>query len=154
MQDGFMQELCAALGCPPRENAALLNPQVLAYVGDTIFDLAVRTYLINTHDAKAHALHVMSARRVRAAAQAAAAQSLEEFWQAEELAVFKRGRNTRPGSVPKNANLEDYCAATGFEAVLGYLFLSGQQGRLLQVLSEALHSQPEDQLQEPRPYKG
>lgn len=152
--DSFRRRLSLALGGGPGGDPALLHPLVLAYVGDTVFDLAVRTLLIDTHDAKAHALHLMSARRVCAKAQAVAAQGLYEELTETEQAVFRRGRNTKPATIPKHATLEDYCAASGLEAVVGYLYLSGQEERLFQVLSRALELEQVRDIVRPKPFKG
>lgn len=132
----------------------MLHPLVLAYVGDTIFDLAVRTMLIDTHDAKAHTLHEMSARRVRASAQAQAAMALYELLDEQEQAVYRRGRNARPGTVPRHASVEEYCAASALEAVLGYLYLSGKEERLLWALEKSLSFETVQDSLPPRPYKG
>lgn len=151
--DDFCAQLCAALGVSLRADAAQLNPLALAYVGDTVYDLAVRTYLVQGHDAKAHALHVASSARVRASAQAAAAKVVLGRLDDVELSVFRRARNAKPGSIPKNAKPEDYAAATGLEALFGYLFLTGQQERMLELLRYALASQKDDFGPGARPYK-
>ena len=100
-----------------------LNPLVLAYVGDAVFELFVRTVLAGEHDAKAHALHVMSSRRVRAGAQAAAARGLFDELSEEERAVFLRGRNAKTHSAPRHAESGEYSYATALECLFGYLYL-------------------------------
>lgn len=124
-------------GVSPR-NPALLSPTVLAYVGDTIFDLFVRTYYMETTDQTAHGLHVRCASKVCAKAQAAGFFRVEPMLNEEELSIYKRGRNTHLGTVPKNAKIADYRTATGFEALLGYLYLSGQDERLSQIVRAVL----------------
>lgn len=111
-----------------------MNALVLAYVGDTIYDLYVRTMLIGFSDATANTLHKRAIDYVCASAQAQAAQRAMEHFTEEELSVFKRGRNSKHATVPKNADLGDYHKATGLESVLGYLYLQGEMDRLTYLL--------------------
>jgi ribonuclease-3 family protein len=113
----------------------MMNPLVLAYVGDTLYDLFVRTQLIRESDASVHELHIRSANKVCAKAQAEAARLVMDKLTEQETAVYKRGRNAHMGTIPKHAEISDYRAATGLEAVLGYLYLSGQDERLFALLS-------------------
>ena len=122
---------------PPRE-AGLTAPLVLAYIGDTVYDLYVRTLLVHQSDATAHGFHVMAARLVRAEAQSEAYRRIAEGLTPEETAVYKRGRNAHMGSIPKHASIAEYRAASGLEAVLGYLFLSGQDERIGQLMQAIL----------------
>ncbi|MCE5235672.1 MAG: ribonuclease III domain-containing protein [Clostridiaceae bacterium] len=124
-------------GVSPRD-PALLSPSVLAYVGDTVYDLFVRTYYLETTDQTAHGLHVRCAARVCAKAQAESFFRVEQMLSDEELGIYKRGRNTHLGSVPKNAKIADYRTATGFEALLGYLYLSNREARLSELVRAAL----------------
>ena len=115
-----------------------LSPLTLAYIGDTVYDLYVRTLLVETTDATAHGLHLQAAGRVCAAAQAAAFRRVAPLLTEEEQQVFKRGRNAHMGSVPKHASIADYRAATGLEALLGYLYLSGRDARLTELMAQIL----------------
>lgn len=124
-------------GVSPRD-PALLSPSVLAYVGDTVYDLFVRTYYLETTDQTAHGLHVRCASKVCAKAQAESFFRVEQMLSDEELSIYKRGRNTHLGSVPKNAKIADYRTATGFEALLGYLYLSNREARLSELVRAAL----------------
>ena len=133
---------------------ARLNPLVLAYVGDTVFDLYVRTQLVASHDAKVSALHFMSARRVCAAAQSKGAKAIFPELNQQEQAVFMRARNAKPHTIPKNADPEDYAYATALEAVLGYLYLSGEDERLFALCKSALQAEAVTDSPKPRPYKG
>lgn len=121
-----------------RKNARLISPLTLAYVGDTVYDLYVRTRLVLTSDATAHNLHVMATKTVCAKAQANAAHRIMELLTEDELYIFKRGRNSHMGTVPKHAEMADYRAATGLEALIGYLYLSGQDERLNEIMAKAL----------------
>jgi len=136
------------------KDPARLHPLVLAYVGDTVFDLYVRTTLISTHDAKVNALHTMSARRVCAAAQCKGAKAVYELLNETEQAVFLRARNTKSNTIPKNADPEEYAYATALEAVLGYLYLMGCDERVFTLCQAALDHEEVVDKARPKPYKG
>lgn len=140
--DTMLQAVRCALGAPARDPRQL-SPLVLAYVGDTVYDLYVRTQLILTTDATAHGLHMQAAQRVCAKGQAEALRRIWDRLTEEEQGVYKRGRNSHLGTVPKNAAIQDYRAATGLEALLGYLYLGGQDQRLAQVMGWLLGKQEE-----------
>ena len=116
------------------QEAKMLSPLVWAYVGDSVFELYVRTHLVNTSNAKPHKLHLETIQFVKAEAQA---NILEKIWNMlteEEQEIFKRGRNTENHHLPKNGNVADYSKATGFEALIGYLYLTMQDERLEEIL--------------------
>ena len=106
----------------------------LAYIGDTVFDLYVRTMLVSDVDARVHELHLMSAKRVCAGGQAQAFRRIEPMLSEEELGIYKRGRNSHMGTVAKNASIADYRTATGLEALIGYLCLCGRDDRLTELM--------------------
>ena len=106
----------------------------LAYIGDTVFDLYVRTMLVSDVDARVHELHLMSAKHVCAGGQAQAFRRIEPMLSEEELGIYKRGRNSHMGTVAKNASIADYRTATGLEALIGYLFLCGKDDRLTELM--------------------
>lgn len=110
------------------ENPNLLSPSVLAFVGDAVYGLYVRTALADTSRPSGE-LHKMSAQVVNAAAQARAFAVIEPLLTEKELAVFKRGRNFHTSSTPKNATNGDYHTATGLECLFGWLYLSGDKTR-------------------------
>lgn len=120
-------------------HAAQLSPLVLAYMGDTIYDLYVRTQLLHSSDATPHGLHMAAAAKVCAAAQAAASARVLPLLNEQELAIYRRGRNAHMGTVPKNASIADYRAATGLEAMIGYLYLSGNDARLHVIMQAIFH---------------
>ena len=131
------QRMSAALGYPvedPRQIPALN----LAYVGDTVYDLYVRAYLIHTHPETVHNLHLLSARMVCAQGQARAFFALEPLLTEEELAIYRRGRNAHSGTVPKNANVMDYRVATGLETLLGHLWVLGREERVDELMAVAV----------------
>lgn len=115
--------------------AQLMAPLTLAYIGDAVYDLHVRTRLIIRHENDPpHKLHVRASAIVKAAAQAQTVTAIMDELTDVELKIYKRGRNANSGTVPKNADVGDYRMATGFEAVIGYLYMAGEDGRLAELL--------------------
>ena len=112
-----------------------MNPLVLASVGDAVYTLFVRTRLARTHDWNAGKLHKTAAVRVCAAAQKDAFFIIEPCLTEAEKAVARRGRNTHPSTVPKSADITTYRVATALEAVLGYLYISGQCERAEELMN-------------------
>ena len=113
---------------------AQLAPLSLAYMGDTVYDLFVRTMLLETTTLTVHGLHQRAAKLVCAKAQAAAFRAIEPLLSEKELSVYKRGRNSHIGTVPKSASIMDYRTATGLEALIGFLYLSGENERLNEIM--------------------
>lgn len=119
--------------------AKYLNPLVLAFVGDAIYEVFVRAYLVNNHrDMHVHKLHKKAVEFVKAQAQSEFVKNIIDELNEEELAIFKRGRNTKSATVPKNADIQDYRMATGFESLIGYLYLTEQSDRLKCILNRVL----------------
>ena len=112
----------------------MMHPLVLAYVGDTVYDLFVRTYLIHTYDIPVHQLHMKSISFVKAGSQSETLHDIDELLTEEEKYIVRRGRNAKSGTIPKNADVTEYRWATGFESLLGYLYLTGQEERLCEIL--------------------
>lgn len=110
----------------PRE----YSPLVLAYIGDAVFEIFIRTEVVSRGNAPVNKLHKTAREYVKASAQAKIYDKIKTYLTEEEEAVFKRGRNAKSGTVPKNADLSDYKHATGLEALFGYLYLDGQIERL------------------------
>lgn len=102
----------------------------LAHVGDAVYELLVRTYLCEQGHSSVSALHRLTVSMVNAPAQARAAERLIPVLTEDELTVYRRGRNTRVNSVPHNADIGEYHAATGVEALFGWLYLQGQLERI------------------------
>ena len=111
------------------QDAKLLSPLVWAYVGDSVFELYVRTKLINNSNAKPHKLHIESIKYVKAKSQADILKRITDKLTDEERDVVRRGRNTENHHVAKNSNVADYSQSTAFEALIGYLYLTKQIGR-------------------------
>lgn len=119
------------------KQALAMNALTLAYVGDAVHSLYVRQQLTLTGDHKIDALHRMSSDKVKASAQAELIESLFDSLTEAEQSVYLRGRNSSAHHKAKNQTGADYRKATGFEAVLGYLYLTGQFDRLQQILESA-----------------
>lgn len=111
-----------------------LNAVSLAFVGDAVYSLYVRTLFCTSTQAKSGELHKKSTRFVKATAQSTALDIIEPILTEKEKDVLRRGRNTKTNTVSKNASLADYKKSTAFEAVIGYLYLSGQKDRLNEIL--------------------
>ena len=112
------------------EKAAQMNPLTLAFVGDGVYNLYVRTYALEHMDVKASRMNAFCKEYVRATAQAKAYRAIEPELTEAELAVAKRARNAHPRNKAKNASGADYMHATALEAVIGYLYAGGQTERL------------------------
>ncbi len=108
----------------------LLSPLTLAFIGDTVFDLLVREQVVRQANRPVGKLHALCAKRVCAGAQAQAVNLLLPVITQDELAIYKRGRNADSGHKPKNASEADYHAATGLEALFGWLYLKGETQRI------------------------
>ncbi len=116
----------------------MLNPLALAYIGDGVHELLVRTYVISKYKGSIHKQNQRVVKMIKATAQSAALRNLENFLTEEEMAIVKRGRNAKSLTVPKNTSVAEYRLATGFEALLGWLFLNDEKARLTQIVAEAI----------------
>ena len=114
----------------------LMPPLVWAYVGDNVYELFIRTYLVNNSKMNPHKLHVEAIKYVKAQAQAEILEGLQDFLTDEEKDIVRRGRNAENHHLPKNANVADYSHATAFEALIGYLYLSKQDDRLKEIFNK------------------
>lgn len=113
-------------------------PLTLAYIGDAVFEVLVRTMLIKNEKAPVGRLHKMSTNYVKAKAQSDIMHKIFEFLSPEEQDVVRRGRNAKSATIPKNADVIEYKYATGFEALLGYVYLSGDIDRLIEIFHMAV----------------
>jgi ribonuclease-3 family protein len=112
----------------------MYNPAILAYIGDSVYELFVRTLLVSKGSVQVSKLHKKAILFVKAKAQAEMVDKLENYLTDEEKDIVRRGRNAKTHSMPKNADLADYKHATGFEALLGYLYLNNRMDRLMEIL--------------------
>ena len=114
------------------------SPLTLAYIGDAIFELVVRTVLVERKNAQAEKLHNAATNIVKAESQALMIEAINEELTEEELAVYKRGRNAKAVTRAKNATMSEYRRATGFEALMGYLYLKGDIERMIELIHLAV----------------
>lgn len=114
------------------------NPLVLAYIGDTVYDLFVRTSRVKASGEHVNLLNRWVCGVVNARAQAEAADKLLPMLLEDEADIYRRGRNAKSATTPKNMDIGDYHKATGLEAVVGYLFLVGEYGRLHEIFEAIL----------------
>lgn len=114
-----------------KNEARMLNPLQLALIGDGIFEVFIRNHILTQNMAlSANKIHIKAIGYVKAKSQACIMHEIEKNLNEEEEAVYKRGRNAKSSTVPKNADVRDYRMATGFEALIGYLYLIGDKERL------------------------
>lgn len=114
------------------------SPLTLAYIGDSIYDLVIRTLLVKHGNSHPNKLHKKASAMVKASAQAEMIESLLPVLTEEEEAVYKRGRNAKSYTMAKNATMSDYRKATGFEALMGYLYLKEDLGRMIELIKLGL----------------
>lgn len=110
------------------------SPLTLAYIGDAIYELVIRTILVEKGNTQVNKLHQRASKLVKASAQSAIIEKLKPYLTEEEMGVFKRGRNAKSFTMAKNASMSDYRRATGFEALMGYLYLTEQWDRMLELI--------------------
>lgn len=115
-----------------------LSPGALAYVGDAVYELHARLHALGDGKGLSGAMHRRAVRLVKASMQASVARRLLPELTEEEAAVYRRGRNNTSGSLPKHADPVAYRAATGLEAVLGYLFLKGDEERVARLMARII----------------
>lgn len=121
-----------------KSNPKQLSPLTLAFVGDGVYDLFVRQFLVDKGQRPVGELNKIKVDLVNCKSQAIFAKNLLPLLTEEELSVYKRGRNASPKCTPKNGTVGDYHSATGLEALFGYLYLSGEDERLEQLFSEII----------------
>lgn len=110
------------------------SPLTLAYIGDAVYEVVIRTILVKKGNCPVNQLHKRASELVKAAAQSEMIKKIEPMLSEEEHDVYKRGRNAHSGSMAKNASMSDYRRATGFEALMGYLYLEKEHGRMLELI--------------------
>lgn len=118
----------------PEQDVKSYSPLTLAYIGDGIYDLIIRTMVVEKGNAPVNKLHKKVSNLVKAPAQMEIFHKIEESLTEEELSVYKRGRNAKSFTSAKNASITEYRVATGFEALMGYLYLTDQLPRLVELV--------------------
>ena len=121
-------------------DASMLSPLTLAYVGDCVYEIIIRTIVVGRAEHTVNTLHKHTCRYVNAAAQRQLLTIMSETLTEAEQSVVRRGRNAKSHSVAKHATVTDYRLATGFEALCGYWYLMGQEERMLTLLTDAIRA--------------
>lgn len=114
------------------------SPLTLAYIGDAVYDLVIRTLVVEGGNCPPSKLHKRTSSLVKAEAQSRMIDCLLESLSGEEETVYRRGRNAKSYTMAKNATMKDYRKATGFEALMGYLYLMGDTARMVELIKEGL----------------
>ncbi len=117
----------------------LMSPLVWAYVGDAVYELYIRNYLVNTTKLNPHKLHIEAINYVKAGAQASILEQLMDELTEEEKDIVRRARNTQNHHLPKNADVREYMYSTAFEGLIGYLYLTKQEERLYDILKRCIN---------------
>lgn len=119
-------------------NVAEYSPLTLAYIGDCVYELIIRTMLVTKGNAPVNRLNGKASSLAKAGTQARMAEALHDFLSEEEEAVYRRGRNAHSATRAKNATASDYRKATGFEALIGYLYLQKKFSRIMEIVKTGL----------------
>lgn len=127
----------------PELNLRQYSPLTLAYIGDAIYDLIIRTMIVRQGNTQVNKLHRHASSLVKAEKQSEMIRVLEREFTEEEFHVYKRGRNAKSYTTAKNASISDYRRATGFEAVMGYLYLKGDYTRMIDLIKMGLAPEEE-----------
>ncbi len=120
------------------QDAKMLSPLALAYIGDAVYEVYVRSYVLGHGNTAVNKLHKDATRYVSARAQSKIIHNIEQYLTEDETSVYKRGRNAHSNTSAKNADIVDYRHATGFEAVIGYLFIERRYERLDEIIKLSL----------------
>ena len=116
------------------------SPLTLAYIGDAVYEIVIRTIIVEKGNAPVNKLHHKASSLVKAVAQKEAMEKILPLLTEEEEAVYKRGRNAKSYTSAKNASVIDYRIATGFEALMGFLYLMGRNERMLELVKIAVNN--------------
>ena len=138
----FLEYYKKSMGLEPVD-VRTYSPLVLAYIGDAVYELMIRSKVINHGSMQVNKMHKHSAALVKASAQAQLIKALQEELTEEELAAYKRGRNAKSATMAKHATMIDYRMATGLEALVGYLYLKEDFERLLTLIGHGLEKMGE-----------
>lgn len=133
LQGSMLEQIKQTFDCK-EVDVRTYSPLALAYIGDAVYDLVIRTVVVERANRAANELHKRTTKYVKAEAQADMIEALLEELTEEELAVYKRGRNAKSYTMAKNASMADYRKATGMEALIGYLYLQNRMDRVLELV--------------------
>lgn len=123
-----------------KEEVNLISPLVWAYVGDAVYELYIREYLVNTTKLKPHQLHINTIKYVKASAQAKILEAITDKLTDKEKDIVRRTRNTQNHHLPKNANVTEYMYATALEGLIGFLHLTKETTRLQEILKMCIEN--------------
>ena len=137
METSLIEFMTKGLDLPQMDPKAY-SPLGLAYIGDAVYEIGVRTLVISEGNMSVNKYHKKSSSLVKASAQAGVYDNIKEKLTDEEAAVYKRGRNAKSATAAKNASIVEYRMATGVEALIGYLYLSGRTARALELIKIGL----------------
>ena len=126
-----------------KKQAELFSPLVLAYMGDAVFEVFVRKMLVRKANVQVNKLHKRASSIVKAEAQARMIAAIKDELTEKEKSIYKRGRNAKSHTTAKNASVSDYRKATGFEALMGYLYLNGEHKRMTELMEKAVRTELE-----------
>lgn len=140
MEEGVNGFLASIQECFPgkKQDIRSYSPLTLAYIGDAIYDLIIRTVVVERANRPANMLHRITVKYVSAGAQAKIVEALMDRLSEEEMSVYRRGKNAKPHTMAKNATAAEYMKATGFEALLGYLYLTENMQRVLELVRDGI----------------
>ena len=119
-----------------------------AYIGDSVYDLIIRTMITTRGNTKPNKYHRQVIEYVNAGAQTQMMERIKSYLNDEEKVMFRRGKNAKPASCAKNQSLHDYRIATGFETLIGYLYLTGQMERIMELVAIGLSEEPAAHIEE------
>ena len=121
-----------------KQNVCTYSPLTLAYIGDAIYEIIIRTIVVGEGNRQVNQLHKKSSNLAKAATQAEMVLKLQPFLEEEEDQIYKRGRNAKTYTAAKNAYIIDYRNATGFEALMGYLYMQGKTKRMFELVKKGM----------------
>lgn len=131
----------------PDTDLKTYSPLTLAFIGDVVYDLVIRTLVVEQGNAPVNKLHKKVSSMVKASAQMELFHRIEDMLTEEELAVYKRGRNAKSFTTAKNASITEYRSATGFEALIGYLYLDDRLSRALAIVKAGIERGNADEME-------
>ena len=137
MEENLNQIICERFGVGDVDVRSY-SPLVLAYIGNGIYDLVIRSVVVGKGNTSPNQLHAHTSNIVKAETQSKMIELLQDELTEEEMNVYRRGRNAKSNTMAKNASMSDYRNATGFEALMGYLYLQGQMSRILELVQSGL----------------
>ncbi|SHL34501.1 ribonuclease-3 family protein [Anaerocolumna jejuensis DSM 15929] len=157
IEDGVIRNIKETFSLPDTD-LKTYSPLTLAFIGDVVYDLIIRTLVVEQGNAPVNKLHKRVSSLVKASAQMELYHGIADMLTEEELSVYKRGRNAKSFTTAKNASISDYRSATGLEALVGYLYLDNRLDRVLELIkvglerrgtgAEAKKKEPEKQVQQ------